>query len=91
MVAYSVLYTWFWVVTGGRLVIAVLLHSATNVAGLVLLTDARSDFGPTVIATVVTVAVAAVAARHLRRASHTSCEAIEREAAKPRKTPRPRR
>ncbi len=68
VVAQSVLYTWFWVVTGGSLLIAVLLHSATNVAGVVLLKDARSDFGPAILATVLTVALAMAAARHLQGA-----------------------
>ena len=67
VVALSVLYTWFWVVTGSSLLIAVLLHSATNTAAVVLLKDARSDFGPVVVATVLTVVLAAVAARHLER------------------------
>ncbi len=48
------------------LLIAILLHSATNVAGVVLLKDARSDFGPAVLATVLTVALAVAAARHLQ-------------------------
>ncbi len=64
-VALSFLYTWFWIETSGRLLIALLLHSATNVAGVLLLRDARSDFGPVVVATVLTVAVGAVAARYL--------------------------
>ena len=67
VVALSVLYTWFWVVTGGSLLIALLLHSATNTAAVVLLKDARSDFGPAIVATVLTVALAAVAAQHLER------------------------
>ncbi len=66
VVAQSVLYTWFWVVTGGSLLIAILLHSATNVAGVVLLKDARSDFGPAVLAAVLTVTLAVAAARHLQ-------------------------
>ena len=65
VVAQSVLYAWFWRVTSGSLLIALLLHSATNAAGVVLLKDARSDFGPAVLATVLTVALAAAAARHL--------------------------
>ena len=68
VVALSILYTWFWVVTGGSLLIAVLLHSATNVAGVVLLKDARSDFGPVVVATAFTVVLAVAAGRHLDRA-----------------------
>lgn len=67
VVALSVLYTWFWMITGGSLPIALLLHSATNTAAVVLLKDARSDFGPVIVATVLTVALAAVAARHLER------------------------
>lgn len=66
VVALSVLYAWFWTATGGSLVVALLLHSATNAAGVVLLRDARSDFGPSVIATVLTVSLAAGAAHHLR-------------------------
>ena len=65
VVALSILYTWFWVVSGGSLLIAVLLHSATNVAGVVLLKDARSDFGPVIAATALTIALAALAGRHL--------------------------
>lgn len=64
-VALSFLYTWFWIETGGKLLLALLLHSATNVAGVLLLRDARSDFGPVVMATVLTVAVGAVAAQYL--------------------------
>ena len=70
VVALSVLYTWFWVVTGGSLLIALLLHSATNTGAVVLLKDARSDFGPVIVATVLTVVLAAVAARHLGRLGH---------------------
>jgi hypothetical protein len=65
--ALSVLYTWFSVVTDGSLLIALLLHSATNTAAVVHLKDARSDFGPVIVATVLTVVLAAVAARHLER------------------------
>lgn len=65
VVALSVLYTWFWTATGGSLLIALLLHSATNSAGVILLRDARSDFGPSIVATVLTVGLAAAAARHL--------------------------
>jgi hypothetical protein len=49
------------------LLIALLLHSATNTAAVVLLRDARSDFGPVIVATVLTVVLAAVAAQHLKR------------------------
>ena len=67
VIALSVLYTWFWAVTGGRLVVALLLHSATNVAGVLLLKDARGDFGPAIIAMALTIALAGAAARDLRR------------------------
>ena len=67
-VALSVLYGWLWVATGGSLVIALLLHSATNVAGVLLLRDARSDFGPVVVTTVLYVLLAGVAARHFSQA-----------------------
>lgn len=67
VVALSVLYTWFWVLTGGRLLVAVMLHSGTNVAGIVLLRDAGSDFGPVILATACTVILASAAARHLAR------------------------
>lgn len=43
-----------------------LLHSATNAVGVILLKDARSDFGPSIIATVLTVGLAAAAAYPLR-------------------------
>lgn len=66
VVAFSVLYTWFWTATSGSLVVALLLHSAANAAGVILLKGARSDFGPSIIATGLTVGLAAVAARHLR-------------------------
>jgi hypothetical protein len=62
VIALSVLYTWFWAVTGGRLVVALLLHSATNVAGVLLLKDARGDFGPAIIAMALTIALAGAAA-----------------------------
>jgi len=65
VVGLSVLYTWFWVLSGGRLLVALLLHSATNVAGVLLLKDARSDFGPVIVATAFTIALAGAAARHL--------------------------
>ncbi len=65
VVAMSVVYTWFWRVTGGSLLIALLLHSATNAAGVILLRDARSDFGPAILATVVTLVLATAAARRL--------------------------
>lgn len=65
VVALSFIYTWFWVATGGSLLIAVLLHSATNTAGVILLRDAGSDFGPVVVATVLTVALAVAAAWRL--------------------------
>lgn len=65
VIALSVLYTWIWRVTHGSVMIALLLHSA-DAAGVILLRDARSDFGPAVVATVLTFSVAAaVAARHL--------------------------
>ena len=67
VVALSVVYTWFWVLTGGRLLFALLLHSATNVAGVVLLKDAGSDFGPVIVATAFTIALAGATARHLAR------------------------
>ncbi len=67
VVALSVVYAWFWVRTNGRLLVALLLHSATNVAGVVLLKDAKSDFGPVMVATAFTIALAAAAARHLAR------------------------
>jgi uncharacterized protein len=66
VVALSVLYAWFWTATNGSLVVALLLHSATNAAGVILLKDARSDFGPSIIAIVLTVTLAAAAAHHLR-------------------------
>lgn len=66
VVALSILYTWLWLSSGGSLLVALLLHSATNVAGVVLLRDAGSDFGPVAVATAFTVVLAAVAARHLR-------------------------
>ena len=65
VVALSVIYTWFWVLTGGRLLVALLFHSATNVAGVVLLKDAGSDFGPVIVATAFTIALAGAVARHL--------------------------
>lgn len=74
VVSLSVLYTWFWVVTGGSLLIALLLHSATNTAAVVLLRDARSDFGPVIVATVPTVVLAAVAAQHLERSRPPTSE-----------------
>ena len=72
VVALSILYTWFWLSTGGSLLIALLLHSATNVAGVLLLRHARSDFGPLIIATGLTLALAAVAVRHLPDAGATA-------------------
>ncbi|MDQ4091697.1 MAG: CPBP family intramembrane metalloprotease [Actinomycetota bacterium] len=78
VVALSILYTWFWVVTRGSLLIAVFLHSATNVAGVVLLKDARSDFGPVIAATALTVALAAVAGRHLERARPSPGQELQR-------------
>lgn len=74
VVAMSVLYTWFWAATSGSLLIALLLHSATNTAAVVLLKDARSDFGPVIVATVLTVVLAAVAARHLGQTRPPSWE-----------------
>ncbi len=67
VVGLSVLYTWFWVLTGGRLLVALLLHSATNAAGIKLLKEARSDFGPVIVATAFTIALAGAAAFHLSR------------------------
>ena len=67
VVALSIVYTWLWVATGGSLLLAVLLHSATNAAGVVLLKDAGSDYGPLTAATGLTVALAAMAGRHLQR------------------------
>ena len=58
VVALSVVYTWFWVLTGGRLLVAFLLHSATNVVGVVLPKDAGSDFGPVIVTTAFTIAIA---------------------------------
>ncbi len=72
VVALSIVYTWLWLSTGRSLLIAVLLHSAINVAGVLLLRDAGSDFGPVAVATVFTIALAAVAARHFRRMSRAS-------------------
>ena len=75
VVALSIVYTWLWLSTGGSLVVALLLHSAINVAGMLLLRDARSDFGPVAVATAITIALGAVAARHLgqmREASSNS-------------------
>lgn len=66
VVALSVLYTWFWTVTSGSLVVALLLHSSTNAAAVILLRDARSDFGPSILATFLTVSLAVAAARNLR-------------------------
>ena len=66
VVALSVLYTWFWTVTSGSLVIALLLHSSTNAAAVILLRDARSDFAPSILGTFLTVGLAVAAARHLR-------------------------
>ncbi len=66
VVALSVVYTWFWTVTSGSLLVALLLHSSTNAAGVILLRDARSDFGPSILATFLTVSLAVAAARHLR-------------------------
>ena len=66
VVALSVLYTWFWTVTSGSLVIALLLHSSTNAAAVILLKDARSDFAPSILATFLTAILAVAAARHLR-------------------------
>jgi membrane protease YdiL (CAAX protease family) len=66
VVALSVVYTWFWTVTGGSLLVALLLHSSTNAAGVILLRDARSDFGPSILATCLIVSLALAAARHLR-------------------------
>lgn len=74
VVALSVVYAWFWMVTVGNVLVAVLLHSATNAAGVILLEDANSDFGPIVLATLVTVGLAAVAARHLRRGEQDLAE-----------------
>ncbi len=74
VVALSVLYTWLWVVTGGSLLIALLLHSATNTAAVVLLRDARADFGPVIVATVLTVVLAAGAAQHLERSRPPTSE-----------------
>lgn len=65
VVALSVVYIWFWVLTGGRLLVALLLHSATNLTGVVLLKDAGSDFGPVIVAIALTIAIAGAAARHL--------------------------
>ena len=72
VVALSIIYTWLWLSTGGSLVVALLFHSASNVAGVLLLRDAGSDFGPVALATVFTIALAAVAARHLRRMPRAS-------------------
>ena len=66
VVALSVVYGWFWTVTSGSLLVALLLHSSTNAAGVILLRDARFDFGPSILATFLTVIVAVAAARHLR-------------------------
>ena len=66
VVALSVVHTWLWVVTGGSVLMAFLLHSGTNVAGVLLLKDAQSDFGPVTVATVLTVALAVVAAVRLQ-------------------------
>ncbi len=74
VVALSVLYTWFWVVTGGQLLVALLLHSATNAAGVLLLKDARSDFGPVIVATALTFVLAGAAARHLTRIGDSIAE-----------------
>lgn len=71
VVALSFIYTWFWTRTGGRLLVAVLLHSATNVAAVLLLRDAGSDFGPVVISTALTVLLAGAAAGDLRRGDRT--------------------
>ena len=72
VVALSILYTWLWLSTGRSLLIAVLLHSAINVAGVLLLRDAGSDFGPVAVAAVITIALAAVAARQLSRMREAS-------------------
>ncbi len=74
VVSLSVLYTWFWVATGGSLLIALFLHSATNTAAVVLLKDARSDFGPVIVATLATGVLAAVAAQHLARSRPPTSE-----------------
>ena len=66
VVALSVVYTWFWTVTSGSLLVALLFHSSTNAAGVILLRDARSDFGPFILATFLTVILAVAAARQLR-------------------------
>ncbi len=76
VVAMSVIYAWFWSATGGSLLIALLLHSATNSAGVILLKDARSDFGPSIVATVLTIGLAAVAACHLRGGETSSGQAM---------------
>ncbi len=70
VVALSLIYTWLWLVTGGSLLIAVLLHNATNVGGVLLAEEARGDVGPHVVATALTVVLAAVAGTHLKRPSH---------------------
>lgn len=66
VVALSVLYTWFWTATSGSLVVALLLHSSTNAAAVILLRDARSAFGPSILATFLTVSLALAAACQLR-------------------------
>lgn len=70
VVARSLIYTWLWLVPGGSLLIAVLLHNTTNVASVLLAEEARGDVGPHIVATALTVVLAAVAGTHLKRASH---------------------
>lgn len=70
VVALSLIYTWLWLVTAGSLLIAVVLHSATNVASALLTEAAQDDLGPHVAAAALTVALAALVAMHLKHHPH---------------------
>ena len=72
VVALSLVYTWLWLVTAGSLLIAVLLHSSTNVASVLLTEESQGELGPPVVATAVTVLLAALVGMHLKRWSHAA-------------------
>ena len=70
VVALSLIYTWLWLVTGGSLLIAVVLHSSTNVASVLLAAEAQADLGPYVMAAAATVLLAALVGMRLKHWSH---------------------
>lgn len=70
VVALSLIYTWLWLITNASLLIAVVLHSATNVASALLIIEAEGDLGPHVVATALIIVLAALAGVNLKRRSH---------------------